>query len=150
MECYSAVKRMKQCHLQNLDGARDYLKSETERQIPLRLMTQLKGLCVCLVAQSRLTLGDPMDCSPPGSSVHGIFQARILEQVAISYTRRDSREFGVRKMWNSWNKEEDSIDEIKHNGKEYKKECMHMDHWITFLYTWNELSFVKQLYSNKY
>jgi len=30
------------------------------------------------------TLGDPMDCSPPGYSVHGIFQARILEWVAIS------------------------------------------------------------------
>ena len=33
--------------------------------------------------QSCLTLWDPMDCSPPGSSVHGIFQARILEWVAI-------------------------------------------------------------------
>ena len=32
-------------------------------------------------------VSDPMDCSPPGSSVHGIFQARILEQVAISYSR---------------------------------------------------------------
>ena len=31
------------------------------------------------VAQSCTTLSDPMDCSPPGSSVHGIFQARILE-----------------------------------------------------------------------
>ena len=29
------------------------------------------------------TLGDPMDCRPPGSSVHGIFQARILEWIAI-------------------------------------------------------------------
>ena len=36
-----------------------------------------------LVAQLCLTLFDPMDCSPPGSSVHGIFQARILEWVAI-------------------------------------------------------------------
>ena len=35
------------------------------------------------VAQSCLTLCDPMDCSLPGSSVHGIFQARILEWVAI-------------------------------------------------------------------
>ena len=34
------------------------------------------------VAQSCLTLCDPMDCSPPGSSVHGIFQARILEWAA--------------------------------------------------------------------
>ena len=31
------------------------------------------------VAQSCSTLSDPMDCSPPGSSVHGIFQARVLE-----------------------------------------------------------------------
>ena len=35
-------------------------------------------------AQSCLTLCDPMDCSPPGSSVYGNFQARILEQVALS------------------------------------------------------------------
>ena len=41
----------------------------------------------CSVAQSCLTLCSPMDCSPPGFSVHGIFQARILEWVAISYSR---------------------------------------------------------------
>ena len=39
------------------------------------------------VAQSCLTLCDPMDCSQPGSSVYGIFQARILEWVAISFSR---------------------------------------------------------------
>ena len=39
------------------------------------------------VAQSCLTLCDPVDCSPPGSSVHGILQARILEWVAISFSR---------------------------------------------------------------
>ena len=37
------------------------------------------------------TLCDPMDCSPPGSSAHGIFLARILEWVAISFSRRSSR-----------------------------------------------------------
>ena len=42
---------------------------------------------LCLLAQSRPTLCDPMDCSPPGSSVHGISQARILEWVAISFSR---------------------------------------------------------------
>ena len=36
-------------------------------------------------AQSRLTLGDPMDCSLPGSSIHGIFQARVLEWGAIAF-----------------------------------------------------------------
>ena len=40
--------------------------------------------CVC--AQSRLTLCNPLDCSMPGSSVHGIFQARTLEWVAISFS----------------------------------------------------------------
>ena len=44
-------------------------------------------VCVDLVAQSCLTLGDPRDCSPPGSSVHGISQARVLEWVAIAYSR---------------------------------------------------------------
>ena len=44
-------------------------------------------VCVCVVAQSCLTLCDPMDCSPPGSSLHRIFQARILEWVANSYSR---------------------------------------------------------------
>ena len=37
------------------------------------------------IAQSCPTLSDPMDCSPPGSSVHGIFQARILEWVAVAH-----------------------------------------------------------------
>ena len=43
--------------------------------------------CVCLVAQLCPTLGDPMDCSPLGSSVHGLFQAKILECTAISSSR---------------------------------------------------------------
>ena len=38
------------------------------------------------VTQSCLTLRDPMDCSPPGSSVHGIFQARVLEWGAIAFS----------------------------------------------------------------
>ena len=58
-------------------------------------------VCVCVlaaqfssdrsVAQSCLTLCDPMDCSPQGSSAHGILQARILEWVAIPFS-------GVRSM----------------------------------------------------
>ena len=40
---------------------------------------------MCVSAQSCPTLHDPMDCSLPGSSVHGVFQARVLEWVAIYF-----------------------------------------------------------------
>ena len=46
-----------------------------------------------LVTLSCPTLSSPMDCSPPGFSVHGILQARILEWVAISYSRASSHPF---------------------------------------------------------
>ena len=45
----------------------------------------------CLVAQSCPTLCSPMDCSLPGFPVHGILQARILEWLAISYSRGSSQ-----------------------------------------------------------
>ena len=45
------------------------------------------GVFCVLILHSCLTLCNPMDCSPPGSSVHGILQARILEWVAISSSR---------------------------------------------------------------
>ena len=44
-----------------------------------------------LVSQSCLTLGNPVDCSPPGSSAHGILQARILEWAAIFFSRISSQ-----------------------------------------------------------
>ena len=44
-----------------------------------------------MVTQLCLTLCDPMDCSPPGSSVPGILQARLLERVAIPFSRRSSQ-----------------------------------------------------------
>ena len=46
-----------------------------------RDMVLASGWGECTHAQSSPTLGSPIDCSPPGSSVHGIFQARILEGV---------------------------------------------------------------------
>ena len=49
-----------------------------------------KGIVKVLVTQSCPTLCDPMDCSLPGSSVHGILWARILEWVAIPFTKRSS------------------------------------------------------------
>ena len=50
---------------------------------PLPVGLLLKHVCVCAkLLQLCLTLCNPMDCSPPGSSVHGILQARILQWVA--------------------------------------------------------------------
>ena len=60
-------------------------------QKPAIVTVLLECVCMCLVAQSYLILWDPMDCSPPGSSVHGISQARILEWIAISFSRGSSQ-----------------------------------------------------------
>ena len=50
----------------------------------------LGRVCACSVAQSCSTLCDPMDCSLPGSTVHGVLQARILKWVAIPFSRGSS------------------------------------------------------------
>ena len=50
------------------------------------LLQRIKVKSESEVAQSCLTLLDPMDCSLPGSSVHGIFQARVLEWGAIAFS----------------------------------------------------------------
>ena len=47
-------------------------------------------VCLCSIA-CRVQLGDPVDCTLPGSSVHGIFQARILECVAMPFPRGSSQ-----------------------------------------------------------
>ena len=60
-------------------------------------VTNASTHCFCLeseseVAQSCLTLCDPMDCSLPGSSVHGVLQARTLEWAAISFSSSQPRD----------------------------------------------------------
>ena len=70
---------------------RDVLEQKTQTKDPDR--STEKG-CVHACLLSRSVVSDscgPMDCGPPGSSVHGVFQARILEWVAISYCRGSSR-----------------------------------------------------------
>ena len=47
------------------------------------------------VAQSCPTLSDPIDCSLPGSSIHGIFQARVLEWGAIAFSNLSTREVHI-------------------------------------------------------
>ena len=60
------------------------------------------------VAQSCPTLCDPMDCSPPGSSIHGIFQARVLEWVAIAFSMLPLQTFFLKSIQFNF------VQEIKH------------------------------------
>ena len=64
-------------------GVRMGLQSKMQHSL---YYLQLSAVKESEVAQSCPTLFDPMDCRPPGSSIHGIFQARILEWVAISFS----------------------------------------------------------------
>ena len=57
----------------------------------LSLLLRVHSLCCCLVAQSCPTLFNHVDCSPPGSSVHGILQAKVLEWIAVPFSRRSSQ-----------------------------------------------------------
>ena len=59
-------------------------------------------LCACVYAQSCPTLCDPADCSPPGSSIPGSFQARIPEWVAISFSRGSSWSQGLNQCLQHW------------------------------------------------
>ena len=65
-------------------------RTRREHQLPVSLPSVLNGfieVCYCSVTNSCPTLCDPVDCSPPGSSVHGILQARALEWVAMPSSR---------------------------------------------------------------
>ena len=64
----------------------DVYRQFTEKEIQVAL----KHKKICLT-QSCPTLCDPVDCSPPGSSVHGHLQARILEWVAIPFSKGSSQ-----------------------------------------------------------
>ena len=69
-----------------------YVKGSIRSQI-LELIKVCVCVCVCVArggGQSHLTLCNPMDCSPPGSSVHGILPVRRLEWVAMPSSRRSS------------------------------------------------------------
>ena len=54
------------------------------------LLQSMKVKSESEVTQSCPTLSDPMDCSPPGSSIHGVFQARVLEWGAIAFSAGQS------------------------------------------------------------
>ena len=63
------------------------LNNQGVREVPERAKIFFSSVQFSSVAQSCLTLCDPRDRSLPGSSIHGVFQARVLERVAMSYSR---------------------------------------------------------------
>ena len=80
------------------------------------------------VAQSCLTLSDPRDCSLPGSSVHGIFQARVLEWVAIAFSDDPlSRVTEIKTKVNKWHllksfcTVKETISKVKRQLSEWEK-----------------------------
>ena len=75
------------------------------------------------VAQSCPTLSDPMDCGPPGSSVHGIFQARVLEWGAIAFSIRNSRASntgGVQVQGHEWQEMRQSAKSLERQINEFR------------------------------
>ena len=83
------------------------------------------------VAQSCPTLCDPMDCSPPGSSIHGIFQARVLEWGAIAFSKiRDTKGTFHAKMGSIKDRNGRDLTEaedIKKRWQEYTEELYKKD-----------------------
>jgi len=75
--------------LDHVDSPRGHLSFAVSPSFCLKCV--LLCVCVCVSAQSCMTLCDPTDCSPPGCSVHGILQAKILEWVAIPFSRGSSQ-----------------------------------------------------------
>ena len=82
------------------------------------LLQCMKAKSESEVPQSHPTLRDPMDCSPPGSSIHGIFQARVLEWGAIAFSRIRVQERKLDIM-------------VENNiSREYSEECSKIEEMI--------------------
>ena len=79
------------------------------------------------VAQSCLTLRDPMDCSPPGSSIHGIFQARVLEWGAIAFSAQESFKEGSRRVKVRERAEDISLPALKMKEPQARKCRQHLE-----------------------
>ena len=82
-----------------------------------------------LVTESCLTLCDHIDCSPPGFSVHGIIQARILELVAISFSKESSPPRD--RIWVSYTA--DRLYQLSHHGNQGS----YQEHFLSFILCFN-------------
>ena len=73
-----------------------YLNFKMQLTIPPNTHSYRKQMCWCLLALSCPALCNPVDCSPPGSSVHGISQTKILNECVVGKKRKRR----YRKRWN--------------------------------------------------
>ena len=83
---YTEEKKNRKCQITHIGNEKLYVTTD----IKSGNVKQVLEAVVVLVAESCLTLCNPKNCSSPGSSVHGISQVGIPEQVAISFSRRYS------------------------------------------------------------
>ena len=86
------------------------------------------------VTQSCPTLHDPMDCSPPGSSVHGIFQARVLEWGAIAFSAQYTLVSNNSLRW--------LIYHLRTSGK--REGNRKRNYWISFFFHFSQLSVIRR------
>ena len=116
-----------------------------------RIAQEPSGLGVlCLVAQSCLTLCDPVDCSPPGFSVHAILQARMLEWVAMPSSRdlpNPEIELGCLLHYRQILYQLSVQLRRPKMGRKFQKEGVCVYVWLVYLAVQNNI--VEQLYSNK-
>ena len=77
-----------------LEVDNDQLRAITKAD-PLTTMQEVAAAAAAKSLQSCLTLCNPMDCSLPGSSIHGIFQARVLEWGAIAFSEEVAKELNI-------------------------------------------------------
>ena len=76
------------------------------------------------VVQSCPTLHDPMDCSLPGSSIHGIFQARVLEWGALAFSKTEFKTQEMRNIWKKMSKNTNSREKMSsYTQKLYAVSC---------------------------
>ena len=83
---HSLIRELRFYMLHGRSKNKDCVVNERRWCVEASIRTCRKERC-CLVAKSRPTVCVPMDCSPPGSSVHGVFQARMLECIAVPFSR---------------------------------------------------------------
>ena len=117
------------------------MEKNVKKNIYICVRGYICSLGACMLSCQVMTLCDPMDCSPPGSSVHGILQARILEWVAIPSSRGSSLTQGSNPCLLHW--QADSL-ALNHQGSSMNTHLK----WITLLYRRNEHNMENQVYFN--